>query len=361
MTTELNNDIFYQIGNQSKDVYFVYNFEEQTFKYLNSSFEDVFELSAESVLNNPNLLLNCVHSEDKGLVINCFKECTGKKIARKYEFRIVCKDEFIKYIRVSVYPVLSQGNLKQLTGIVEDVSIAKTNNFHIEKINARKNTTLEIVSHDLKEPLAMIGLAVSDLLSNSLFDGQDRILKSLTFIKDMCERNVLLIRNLINHEFLSSSEIEIRKERADLICEIKDVIGFYQYAELNLFRSFEFISSEKKLYAMIDSMKFMQVINNLISNSIKFTPANGSIKIEVQDRGNTVLICVSDNGIGIPQHLQPYLFERFSIAMREGLHGEHSWGLGMSIIKTIIELHHGKIWFNSVEHQGSTFYIEIPK
>ncbi|MFC4210732.1 ATP-binding protein [Pedobacter lithocola] len=358
---DLNSDIFYQIGDQSRDVYFVYNINENKFSYLSPAFQSIFEISLESAKNNPQIIFDCVHAEDKGLAIDCFNECTEQKVGRKYEFRISCKDNFIKYIRISVYPILSENNLIQLSGIVEDVSVAKTNNFHIEKINAQKNTTLEIVSHDLKEPMAMISLAVSDLLKNSLFEGQDRVLKSLTFIKDMCERNVLLIRNLINHEFLTSAEVDIRKERADLISEIKDVIGFYQYAELNLYRRFEFVSTEEKLYAMVDSMKFMQVINNLISNSIKFTPVNGTIKIEVQDRGKSVLICVSDNGIGIPKHLQPYLFERFSIAMREGLHGEDSWGLGMSIIKTIVELHKGKIWFQSEEHEGSTFFIEIPK
>ncbi|RZL42339.1 MAG: ATPase [Pedobacter sp.] len=356
-----NPEIFIQIGNLSKDIYFVFDLKKSVFTYLNSAFENIFEIPVFQIQNEPLLLLDCVHKEDRNLVLDCFRECTGKKIARKYEFRIVCKNDAVKFIRVSVYPLLANDEDEQFGGIVEDVSVAKTNNFHIEKINARKNTTLEIVSHDLKEPMAMISLAVSDLINNKLFDGQDRILKSLTFIKDMCERNVLLIRNLINHEFLTSAEIEIRKERADLVSEIKDVIGFYKFAELNLYRNFDFVCKDEKLYAMIDSMKLMQVINNLISNAIKFTPANGVIKIELEDRGNNALICVSDNGIGIPTHLQPYLFERFSIAMREGLHGEDSWGLGMFIIKTIVELHHGKIWFNSVEHQGSTFYIEIPK
>jgi len=356
-----NPEIFIQIGNLSKDIYFVFDLKTRAFTYLNSAFESIFEIPVFQIQDEPLLLLDCVHNEDRNLVLDCFRECTGKKIARKYEFRISCKDDVVKYIRVSVYPLLADNEDEQFAGIVEDVTVAKTNNFHIEKINARKNTTLEIVSHDLKEPMAMISLAVSDLINNKLFDGQDRILKSLTFIKDMCERNVLLIRNLINHEFLTSAEIEIRKERAELVSEIKDVIGFYKYSELNLYRNFDFVCEDEKLYAMIDSMKLMQVINNLISNAIKFTPVNGIIKIELEDRGNTALICVSDNGIGIPAHLQPYLFERFSIAMREGLHGEDSWGLGMSIIKTIVELHHGKIWFNSVEHEGSTFFIEIPK
>ncbi|WP_316829526.1 PAS domain-containing sensor histidine kinase [Pedobacter aquatilis] len=357
----LNPELFKHIGNASRDIYFIFNIDEQVFSYISPAFEAIFEIPVNEVVSNPLRLSDFIHPEDRAHVIDCYEETLEDNVSRKYEFRIICNEGLEKYIRVSAYPIYIDGKLTELAGIAEDVSVAKHNNFHIEKINARKNTALEIVSHDLKEPLAMISLAVSDLLANKLLHGQERILKSLTFIKDMCERNILLIRNLVNHEFLRSSEVEIRKERADLVHEIKDVIGFYQQAESNLFRNFEFVSSHEKLYARIDNMKFMQVINNLISNSIKFTEVNGTIKVEIQDRGDNVLLCVSDNGIGIPAHLQPYLFERFSIAMREGLHGEDSWGLGMAIIKAIVSLHGGKIWFNSTEHVGSTFYIEVPK
>ena len=359
--TELNPELFCHIGNSSRDIFFIFNVEENYFSYLSPAFEVICDTAIDYVKTDPSSLLKLIHDEDKAHVLDCFNECISEDVPHKYEFRILCSEMQIKYLRVSTYPIMMDGKLMQLAGIVEDVSVAKHNNFHIEKINARKNTALEIVSHDLKEPLAMISMAVSDLLNNKLFNGQERILKSLTFIKDMCERNILLIRNLINYEFLKSSEVEIRKERTDLVKEIKDVIGFYQHAELNLFRNFEFVSSDKKLYAKIDSMKLMQVINNLISNSIKFTHVNGNIKVVVKDNGETVLIMVSDNGIGIPNHLQPFLFERFSIAMREGLHGEDSWGLGMAIIKSIVNLHDGTISFESVEHVGSTFYITIPK
>jgi two-component system sensor histidine kinase VicK len=74
-----------------------------------------------------------------------------------------------------------------------------------------------------------------------------------------------------------------------------------------------------------------------------------------------VLITIQDNGIRIPAHLQEGLFEKFTKARRPGLRGEESVGLGMSIIKTIVEWHQGKIYFESEENKGSTFYIELPR
>ncbi|WP_316737329.1 PAS domain-containing sensor histidine kinase [Pedobacter aquatilis] len=357
----MQNEIFRQIGDTSRDIYFIFNFQTKEIEYLGQAFKPIFGIDVNHIKENPIGLMDFIHPEDKNLVLEFYRECTEEAVNRKYEFRIVDNEKTTKYLRVSVYPIKGGNNTLLITGIAEDVSVAKHNNFHIEKINARKNTTLEIVSHDLKEPMAMISLAVSDLLKDKLFEGQDRILTSLTFIKDMCERNILLIRNLINHEFLTSSEVEIRKERTDLVHEVKDVLSFYKKAESNLFRNFEFTSAQEKIYAAIDSMKLMQVINNLISNSIKFTKVNGTIGIHIEDVNENVLISVVDNGIGIPKHLQPYIFDRFSIAMRDGLKGEDSWGLGMAIAKAIINLHGGKIWVESIENVGTKFFIEIPK
>jgi len=357
----MKHDIFCQIGDTSRDIYFIFNVETKQFEYLGPAFEPIFGTDKNFIADAPTGLSDFIHPEDKNLVLEFYRECYEEAVNRKYEFRIIDAKQTTKYLRVSAYPIKTHEKLTLITGIAEDVSVAKHNNFHIEKINARKNTTLEIVSHDLKEPMAMISLAVSDLLKDRLFEGQDRILTSLTFIKDMCERNILLIRNLINHEFLSSSEIELRKERADIVHEIRDVLGFYKIAESNLFRRFQFSCDSEKIYAAIDSMKLMQVINNLISNSIKFTEVNGTIAIDIEEKEESVLISVSDDGIGIPKHLQPYIFDRFSIAMRDGLKGEHSWGLGMAIAKVIVNLHGGKIWMESIENVGTKFFIEIPK
>lgn len=111
----------------------------------------------------------------------------------------------------------------------------------------------------------------------------------------------------------------------------------------------------------IDSLKLMQVMNNLISNAIKFTPENGVIEVEIEDKQASVQIVVRDNGIGIPEELQPYLYDKFTRARRRGLNGEDAVGLGMSIIKTIIELHGGNIRLESKENEGSAFFITIPK
>ena len=132
-------------------------------------------------------------------------------------------------------------------------------------------------------------------------------------------------------------------------------------AEDAIFKNFVFISSNDSMYMEVDDMKFLQVINNLFSNAIKFKPDNGTITLTVEERENTILFILADTGIGIPEEFQAVLFDKFSKARRPGLRGEESTGLGMSIIKTLVGWHGGNIWFESAVNKGTTFYIELPK
>ena len=120
-------------------------------------------------------------------------------------------------------------------------------------------------------------------------------------------------------------------------------------------------ANREMIYADVDEDKFLQVINNLIGNSMKFTPDGGTISINIEEKEQSVLIAVADTGVGIPERFHATLFDKFSEARRTGLKGEPSTGLGMSIIKTIVEWHEGRIWFESEENKGTTFYIEIPR
>jgi len=101
-------------------------------------------------------------------------------------------------------------------------------------------------------------------------------------------------------------------------------------------------------------------MDNLISNAIKFSKADDKIEISLDKEDNYALIHVRDHGLGIPKDLLPHLFERFTKAGRTGVRGEQSTGLGLSIVKQIIERHKGKIKVESIENQGSTFTISLP-
>ncbi|QPH41382.1 PAS domain-containing sensor histidine kinase [Pedobacter endophyticus] len=357
--SELNCDVFCRLGDRSKDGYFIFKVREKQFTYINGSFANILELQVDEILASPGLIFKDIHPEDRLHAHSCYIECLDDDMEKKYELRLL-KDDREQYIRIIVSPLKIAGET-YLIGTVEETTVTRHNKIHIEQINARKNITLEVLAHDLKEPLGMMRLAASSLQESLARIGNEEMLSSLVFIKDMCERNLLLVRSMINHEFLKSTRVEIEKERTDLVWELRDVIRFYRRSNLGKTKNFVFTPSADTIYLHLDSMKFMQVINNLISNSIKFTAENGTISVRAEELKTSVLVSVSDDGIGIPDELQKGLFDRLPGTLRPGLNGEESEGFGMGIIKSIVDLHQGKIWFESEVGVGTTFYIELPK
>jgi two-component system sensor histidine kinase VicK len=350
-------NIFQQIGDKSEDVYFIFDSNSNEFSYLSPGFQSLWEITEDDAPINADLLLNTIHPEDKNYVMDCYANTLAAKREQQFEFRIIASGNE-KYVHVSAN-ALNHNDKNILAGVARDISALRRNIYYAEKINARKNSTLIILAHDLKEPISVINMMASAIEPGVKND--EKAQQFVQVIKDLCKSNIDLINSLLKQEFLESPEVELHKERIDIIWALSDVIENYKKSANVLGKQFVFTSSVEKLHIKVDNLKLMQVFNNLLSNAIKFTPDDGIIELNILDKRAAILITVRDNGIGIPEGMQPFLFDKFTRARRVGLKGEETTGLGLSIIKSLIELHKGKIWFESKENKGSTFFIEIPK
>jgi two-component system sensor histidine kinase VicK len=185
----------------------------------------------------------------------------------------------------------------------------------------------------------------------------------VSLITQTSKGSIRLIKDFVEQEFLESSQTALITGRVNIVEKLREIMGQYQDSQQNSAKKFILSSSDPSIYAEIDEVKFFQAIINLITNAIKFTQDDGVITVHVEDKEDrgTVLIRVADNGIGIPKKYHASLFDKFTKARRPGLREEPTVGLGMSIIKTIVEWHKGKIWFESEEDKGATFYVEIPR
>lgn len=352
---------FEQVGELSEDVYFIYDQNSAVFSYINAACVSVLQMTPAVLQGNPELLFDVVHPEDRSYVLDFLEHALKSSKSGKIEFRILVPENLKKYILLEIFPLEKTRNSHLIAGTAVDITTTKSNILYAEKINARKNSTLEILAHDLKGPIGMISMMAGAIQKISQQKGDETLSQYVDLIQSLCIRNIDLIRDLVNQEFLESTEVDLRKERSDIVWGLSDVLEQYKKSSDIILKKFNFNSSAEKLYIEMDALKLMQVFNNLISNAIKFTPDNGVISVDILEQEDAVLVKVSDNGIGIPEELHPYLFDKFTRARRKGLRGEVAVGLGMSIIKTIVELHAGRIWFESAKDKGSTFYIEVPK
>jgi len=336
---------------------FSFELSEQKFKFLNPAFREFFGTS-ENMLN-PGILLSMVHDDDRLLVEDKLKECITRHSVNGVEFRIVSNGKEHS-LRIDAYLLEENGNTL-LVGHAEDITVHMEYINNLNRHNSKKNAILNILAHDLSGPIGAI-TNLSELLHRETLNlKNEKIEKYLTMIDKISKRAISLIRNFINQEFLESEAVNVLKRRVELLSRITNATDEYLqlYEHLNL--NFLCSANKEAIYLDIDEDKFLQVINNLISNSMKFTPDGGKITIYIEERDHSVLIKIADTGIGIPAKFHDTLFDKFTNARRKGLKGEDSNGLGMSIIKTIVEWHQGKIWFESEEQKGTTFFIELPK
>ncbi|GAB3834574.1 hypothetical protein GCM10028895_55170 [Pontibacter rugosus] len=247
-------------------------------------------------------------------------------------------------------------------GHAEDITASRHYNDNLKKFSNKKNSILNILSHDLAAPLANIE-SLSALLSEQPGQqGNEESQKIIGLIVQSSRKGSKLIQDFLNQEFLESSRTELVTRRVNLVEKFRETMEEYQGPKGKLIaQHIEFLAASGEIYAEVDDNKFMQAVNNLLSNAIKFTPDVGLITVSLEEEGDNVLIKVADTGVGIPEKYHASLFDKFTPARRPGLKGEASTGLGMSIIKTIVEWHRGQIWFESEQGKGTTFYIRIPK
>lgn len=221
-------------------------------------------------------------------------------------------------------------------------------NNEIMRLNNEKSEILSFVTHDLRAPLNNI-----EALCTVLLLEQDN-----TEVK-LISNSAIQAKNIINDliDVIKTNQSAIPKENILLKPYLQQIINTW---ETNTARKILFTQDNEDLTLLINPSKIERVIDNLISNAIKFSPTGTPIEIDASSNENTVLIKIRDYGIGIPEDMQAHIFDQFSKAGRLGLNGEKSIGLGLHISHKIIAQHQGKLLVNTKEHEGTTFIIQLP-
>ncbi|MGB0525786.1 MAG: GAF domain-containing sensor histidine kinase, partial [Flammeovirgaceae bacterium] len=231
----------------------------------------------------------------------------------------------------------------------------------LKNLNESKDRILATVAHDLRSPINSIKgtMAVMKHQLEDRIETEDQELFDL--IEDSCSKTLSLIQELLDISEMENENYRLITEQVPINPFIEKTLKPYhekintKQVSLQLY-----LEETEKTLVKINRQKFARVIENLTSNALKFTPKTGNISICTSLSKDQVNIIISDTGIGIPEKLHPFIFNKFSNARRAGLQGEKSTGLGMAIVKQIIHLHQGAITFKSAENQGTMFTISLP-
>ncbi|HEX8429026.1 PAS domain-containing sensor histidine kinase [Hymenobacter sp.] len=345
---------------RSKTLYFAYDLAARRVVYVSEAYAQIMGRAAAQVNEDLPALLERLHPDDLLMLRRQLALVLDNELVQDVEVRVLEPNgQTTQWLSLSACREQLPDGALYLSGTIVDISRSKADSLNAQKFNAKKNATLEILSHDLASPLVLTQQITQHLKSQ--FTKTDEANQHLIkLIERVCTDGLNLIRDFVNQEFLESSSIQLKLERTDLVGWVATILEEYQRSEQHMTLRFDFVALQQPVYVTLDVNKFEQVINNLISNAMKFTPDGGHITVKVAQQQDRAVMQVTDTGVGIPEHLQPVLFDKFTKARRPGLRGEKTTGLGMSVMQTIVELHQGTIGFTSTEGQGTTFTIEIP-
>lgn len=225
------------------------------------------------------------------------------------------------------------------------------------KATNEKDRILKAVSHDMRSPINA-SLALVDLIETDKETLSIEQQEYLKLLRESSNNALSLTKDLL--EVATLSRDTVNKQLTDVSALAVAVIALLKFKAAEKQQKIELHGTNHQLLSNVDKEKITRVINNLINNAIKFSPRNATISVSVQPAGNEAQLSVKDSGIGIPDSIKDKVFDIFTEAKRFGTSGEQPYGLGLSISKQIIEVHDGRIWFESTEGSGTTFYVALP-
>ncbi len=231
----------------------------------------------------------------------------------------------------------------------------------LQRANGFKNEILGTVAHDLKNPLGVI-LGRTEMLTELIGAGSSKesITAQVEHIRDATKRLTSMVDHLISDAMADAFDISIRREPVDIAALVSEVADANQPLAVNKQQTIT-VSAPPNIVTMCDTDRMREAIDNLVSNAIKYSPIGGKITVVVTHEQDSTIIRIADEGAGLSPEDLGRLFGRFQRLSAKPTAGESSTGLGLSIVKRIIDMHGGEVTADSAgPGQGSTFTVMLP-
>lgn len=345
-------DIIYAGLNRNTNAFiFARDLESTSVLFASPNYESIYERPLTDYIANPDEFIEFVHQEDKSQVLKSHNAFINNRENKDEEYRIHTPNGKIKWLWSRVFHLSSSGlGDSVVVGIVEDIS-------RMREVESDLCDLSEL-AHDLRSPLNSIR-GLNKILEVELA-GNDHFRSYFEHIEKSCNYGLKVIE-----EALTYAQV---KTKDALKCESFQFLKFlYEVIELHKLDADQLgvnlslnCNTDNKLEITGDKVLLQRALSNLISNALKFTKSGGFVKVDASVQDESVHITVQDNGIGIPESITKYMFDKFSKAKRTGVNGERPDGVGLYNVKNIVTLHGGDVTFESSENKGTTFQVAIP-
>ncbi len=259
---------------------------------------------------------------------------------------------------------LMQGIANMIALALENAALleANTHAASLAEANRLKDEFLSIASHELKTPMTTIQGYVQVLRRRASQEYVDRtaLIRVVDVINDQTKRMNRLVDELLDVSRIEAGRLEVRHEVVDLEELLTQVVEQQQMTSERITIRLRVAEDAAHLRVMGDEARLQQVVLNLLSNALKYSPDKGSVTVALQHEADAAVVSVADTGVGISEQEQRHLFERFFRTKGARQSAVDGLGLGLYIASNIVKEHGGRIWVQSQPGQGSAFFFSIP-
>ncbi len=336
--------------------------------YANQAVEDIFGYSVEEWLNDTDSWVNSIYPEDIGKVLLKYEQMKLALENSVMEYRIRRKDGTIRWVEDHVsWLVDREANTVSVNGILHDVTKRKEAEIALinakntaESANKMKSQFIANMNHELRTPLNSI-IGFSDiLLEKNIGSLNEKQSKYVSNVSNSGKHLLNVINDILDISKIEAGKIELQHKKISIRETLDDVEAIVSplAEKKNICLSTRLEADA--LHIKADRLKLTQVLFNLVSNAIKFTDNEGSVVVDVQDKGKSVYFLVSDTGIGIPENQYEKIFEPFTQVDSSPTRTYGGTGLGLTLVKKFVEMHDGDVWIESELGEGTTIGFSIP-
>ena len=331
--------------------------EENELALVNPQAELFLGVKARKIIKKPVLELTKIEPLKKIIQISGRRSPTTLKIKKVIRKELFMGPDLI--LEGSVIPILRKRKFRA-TGrragtlvIFHDVTREK-------RIERMKTEFVSIAAHQLRTPLSAIKWTLKMLLTGDMGKVSKKQKEFMEKTYKSNERMITLINDLLDVSRIEEGKHLYKKVSSDIEKICKNVIKLYKREIKEKALEFKFITPGKLPKVMVDKEKIEIAIKNIFENAIRYTPPKGKVAISLATGKKQIEVSISDTGVGIPENQQHRLFTKFFRGANIIRMETEGTGLGLFIAKNIIEAHKGRIWFESQEGKGSTFYLTLP-
>ena len=316
---------------------------------MNTAALDILNLKSEKVIGIP--LLSILPLEEKV----SFRELLETQQERLIHLEDDGEDSIIQ-CEFSV--------IQRESGFISGLVCVLTDVTEQQKIDRERRNFVSNVSHELRTPLTSIK-SYTEALVDGAWENKEIAPGFLNVIETETDRMMRMITDLLNLSRMDQNRFGLEKEfinMNELVVHIVNRFEMVLQSEPYRDKNYRILTdiTQRDLWVELDQDKITQVLDNIINNAIKYSPDGGRIIVRLMETHTDIIVSVSDEGLGIARKDIPHLFDRFYRVDKARSRAMGGSGLGLAIAQEVIQLHGGKIWVNSIENKGSTFFVSLP-